>query len=145
MIELLKKLVQKFIEQLCDWFGWWCKRGETPPEPPKPMPVPDYIEEMKRTHPGRSGEDFIQWVELTALENTHFLTPHIDRAGELVRNEEGNLICEKMKNTKPIFEGAKVRVYRWAFPVDSGVVRESLYHIEDKKGLIDIKKFSKPE
>ena len=145
MIDLFKKLAKKFIELLCDLFGWWCKRGETPPEPPKPAPVPDYIGEMERTHPERSGEDFLTVVELEALENTHFYTPHIDRAGDFVRNPEGNLICDKMKDTKPILKGSKVKVYRWAFPVDGGVVRESLYHIEQTKGLIDVKKFSKPE
>lgn len=141
---MIVELWRKFIELLCSIFRCRGKSGETPPEPPYVPPVPDYIEEMQRTHPGRSGEDFLKWVELKALENTHFYTPHIDRAGDTVRNEDGNLICDKIPNTAPILKGAKVKVYRWAFPVDGGVVRETLYHIEDTKGLINIKKFTKP-
>lgn len=137
MWDLVKELWQKFIELLSSVFGGWGKGGETPPEPPKQVLVPDYIGEMQRKHPERSGEELGEVVELTALENAFFYAPHVDRAGEFVRNPLGNLICVEEGK---IFAGAKVKAFRWAFQVDGMNVRET------KEGkLIDIKKFSKPE
>jgi hypothetical protein len=137
MIEFLIKI----IERLLEWLKTWRKPGEKPPEPIEP---PFYMDEMKKPHPGLSGEDLAQVVELTALEDTFFYIPSFTNDGHYLRNKAGNLILKQMAG-EGIPKGATVEVYKWAFPVDGGNVRESRWHITDSKGLIDISKFTKPE
>jgi len=86
-------------------------------------------------------------VEPPKPPGPYFRTPHIQRDGEIARNEKGNMICEIMKPKADSFvrKGRRVVVYRWAFPVNGGTARETVYHIIDRKGLIDIKDFTKPE
>jgi hypothetical protein len=138
MIEWLKNLWKRFVE----WT--WGKIDETDPPPPLPMPLPFYIAEMRKTHPGLSDEELKETVDLEAKEDTTFYISQMKHDGSYLRNEKGRLILKPMAGEK-IPAGTLVEVYRWAFPVDGGAVRESRWHITDSKGLVDVRKFSTPE
>ena len=137
MIELLKKL--------WEWIRTHLFGKKTPLPDPPPLELPFYIEEMRDGHPGMPDEELAETVWLTALEDTTFFEPHVLKNGEIYRNDDGFMVLRPMRNQK-IGQGKQVQVYRWAFRVDGGSVRESVWQPEaGKKGLASVKKFSKPE
>ena len=131
----------KLLEHLSEWLYSLIKQ---PVEPPPAFYPPTYLAEIQKAHSGLPVEELSETYDAEALEDTAFYTPHIDREGDMVRNEKGNLILDKYKG-ELIGQGKVVELYRYAFMADGGSYRETRWHVTDKKGLVDIRKFSKPE
>lgn len=113
------------------------------PEPPA-LELSHYVDEQRRARPDLSDEELAETYWATCIvSDSYMYTADIDRFGKYKRNDSGNMIFEQATaKENELKQGDEVLVYRWAFPVDGGVVRASVYQ---PTLAVNIKHFTKPE
>lgn len=139
MIEFIKK-IWAWLKALL--FGK--EKPEPPPPEPEPLVLSFYIEEQRRAHPDKSDEELAEkyWATCTVDDSHFYDVKYNKKTGEAVRNDAGNLVMVVVGGAEnELHKDDQVYVYRWAFPVDGGNVRPSVYQ---PLYNVNIKHFSKP-
>lgn len=116
------------------------EHGAEPP-PPNELELSFYVDEQRRQHPALTDEQLAETYWATAEQDTRLYDVSYDKEGAAQRNDEAQLILEYAGGDNEVKAGQQVLVYRWAFQVDGGNVRASVYQ---PMYMVNIKHFTKP-